>query len=327
MLFQSGSLAVRRLVEADVPLLTKWMSDPRVLQYFGGLNDVHDEAKIRADCFDDDVDIRCMFELDGRPIGYIQFCPSTDSNYGFAPSDNMWGIDLYIGEPELWNKGIGTQLLRASAEYLLSSGRASVVTIDPLIYNTRAVRSYEKAGFRKHHFMPRNEMHEGLYRDSWLMVFGPPSPFRVEKLAALHIEALEPLAQEAEAQGFEFMRRLIDDYTSGTNRFDKPGEAMFGVYEGEAMIGFGGLNIDSYLNHPRVGRVRHVYVLAAHRRHGAGRDLLMAIITAARPHFDLLRLRTNTPEGAKFYESVGFEHRPFDDDATHIIQFTPLPLP
>ncbi len=139
ILFQSGSLTVRRLVEADVPLLTKWMSDPRVLQYFGGRDDVHDEARIRKNCFSDEIDVRCMFELEGRPIGYIQFCPSTDSNYGFAPSDNMWGIDMYIGEPDLWGKGIGWHAVRAGADYLLSSGQASVVTIDPLIYNTRAV--------------------------------------------------------------------------------------------------------------------------------------------------------------------------------------------
>jgi len=221
-------------------------------------------------------------------------------------------------------------VVRAGAEFLLHSGWADVVTIDPLIYNTRAVRSYEKAGFRKVRLMPQCELHEGLYRDSWLMVFGLSSPLRVARLDALPIDEVEPLAHEAEMQGFEFMRRLIDDYTSGKNRFDKPGEAMFGVYDsahGAVLIGFGGLNIDLYAKHPRVGRVRHVYVLEPHRRRGAGRMLLIEIISAARPHFDLLRLRTHTQAGARFYESIGFTRATQNSDATHVIQFTPLPLP
>jgi len=73
--------------------------------------------------------------------------------------------------------------------------------------------------------------------------------------------------------------------------------------------------------------VRHVYVRQPYRRRGAGRALLMAVITAARPSFDLLRLRTDTLEGARFYESLGFQPRPHDDDATHVIQFAPWPVP
>ncbi len=166
--------------------------------------------------------------------------------------------------------------------------------------------------------MPCNEMHEGLYRDSWLMVFGSPSPFRVETLDAPPIEAIEPLAQEAATQGFEFMRRLnlTTTYPAETASIN-PGRRCLActANESNALVGFGGLNIDGYLHHPRVGRVRHVYVLAAHRRCGAGRDLLMALITAARKHalnksegFDICCGCAPThAEGARFYESIGFQ--------------------
>ena len=299
MLFQTGALSVRRLTEADIPQLAKWMSDPRVLKYFGGRNAVHDEVKIREDCFSDEIDVRCMIELDGAPIGYIQLCPSDDGGSGYASDKTVWGIDLYIGEPDYWNRGLGTRVVRAAAEFLIEVGWAQVVTIDPEMWNVRAVRSYEKAGFRKVRFMPQCELHEGVYRDSWLMVFGLDLPFRIERLNSLPIDAVEPLAREAEAQPqpLTFMRRLINEYASGVNRFDQPGEAMFGAYAGDALVGFAGLNIDPYAHHPRVGRVRHVYVLASHRRSGAGRAMLLDIISVARPHFDLLRLRTNTAEG------------------------------
>jgi aminoglycoside 6'-N-acetyltransferase len=321
--FEFAKLRVRDWTEADIPILAKWMSDPRVLRYFAGRDDPHDEARMRAIYFEECEDIRCVFEFDGAPIGYIQFCPHEQGDYGFAPDERGWGIDLYIGEPVYWQRGIGARVVRASAEYLLASGRADRVTIDPEIWNARAIRSYEKAGFAKWRFLPRAELHEGEMRDAWLMVFGLPAD-RAVRLAALPLATLELLAREAEAHGFEFVRRLVADYASGANRFDKPGEALFGVFDGVALIGVGGLNVDHYADDPAVGRVRHVYVRAAHRRKGAGRALLTSIMSAAAPTCKTLRLRTNTAEGARFYESLGFE-RVDDGDATHAIHFAPWP--
>jgi GNAT superfamily N-acetyltransferase len=200
------------------------------------------------------------------------------------------------------------------------------VTIDPETWNTRAIRSYERAGFAKWRFLPRAELHEGEWRDVWLMVFGLPAP-RVARLDELPFAELASVAQEAEVQGFEFVRKLISEYHSGANRFDKPGEALFAVYDDDGLIGVGGLNVDHYAHDPRVGRVRHVYVLASHRRCGAGRALVTAIMTSAMTSFDVLRLRTNTPEGARFYESLGFEQLKNDADATHSVRFGSAPLP
>ena len=43
--------------------------------------------------------------------------------------------------------------------------------------------------------------------------------------------------------------------------------------------------------------------------------------------FAELRLRTNTREGALFYESLGFAPATDIDSATHLIRFAPKPLP
>jgi aminoglycoside 6'-N-acetyltransferase len=324
--FETGRLRVRDWEENDISFLAKWMSDPRVLQFFGGRDDPHDEARMRDEFFEATNDICCIFEWDGEPLGYIQFCPGAWPEFDHSPCQNVWSIDLYIGEPDYWHRGIGTQVVRAGAEYLLASGRADRVTIDPETWNTRAIRSYEKAGFAKWRFMPRAELHEGEMRDAWLMVFGLPAP-RVVQLDELPLDAVEPLAHEATGQGLDFMRRLMDDYRSGANRFDKPGEALFGVYDESRLIGVGGLNIDAYANDPRISRVRHVYVLASHRRCGAGRALVTAIMSQAMHVFDVLRLRTNTREGAAFYESLGFDRLEDPSQATHAVRFGPVPAP
>lgn len=171
MLFQSSSLLVRRLTEADLPQMAKWESDPRVLAYFGGRDDPHDLEQLREYNFspNDPTQYRCLIEYDGLPIGYIQFY--TQDGRGYPPHEQTWNIDLYIGEPACWGRGIGTQLLRATAEYCLRVEHADRVLIDPEAWNTRAIRCYEKAGFTKVRLLPQDEWHEGAWRDCWLMEY------------------------------------------------------------------------------------------------------------------------------------------------------------
>lgn len=326
MEFTAGDITVRPWHEADLPLVAKWMSDPRVLKYFGGRDDASDEARMREVFAEDTPDHRCIFSLAGESIGYIQFCPMDRGEFGFPVHERVWGMDLYIGEPALWNRGIGARLVRAGAEHLLARGFADRVTIDPEAWNLRAVRSYEKAGFVKRMLMPRSELHEGEWRDNWLMEFLPQHGLRVERVTELPLRELQPLRDEATTQGFEFAGRLLDEFASGRNRFDKRGEALFIVRNRDVFAGIGGLNIDPYANDPGVGRVRHVYVMDAQRRQGAGRALLMTILSAAFEAFSELHLRTNTTEGALFYQSLGFSQLN-SPSATHIFRFSPKPLP
>jgi hypothetical protein len=139
----------------------------------------------------------------------------------------------------------------------------------------------------------------------------------VRRLSDLLVHELQPLLEESLAQDLKFVERLVNDYASGSNRFDQAGEAVFGVYAGGQLVAIGGLNRDPYLPGADTGRARHVYVLAAWRRRGVGRQLMQAIIDAARSHFRLLTLRTVNPEADAFYRAIGFCTEPAIDGATH----------
>lgn len=117
---------------------------------------------------------------------------------------------------------------------------------------------------------------------------------------------LAPLVEESEREGFRFLARLRREFDDGTNRFDAPGEALLGCHRGAELVAVGGLNRDPYSPEPRVGRLRHLYVSPAFRRRGVGRALVDALVAAARPHFGVLLLRTDTPAAARFYEARGF---------------------
>ena len=141
----------------------------------------------------------------------------------------------------------------------------------------------------------------------------------VERVTELPRDGLETLVIESERAGLSFVRRLAEEWASGRNRFDGPGEALFAALTCDCVIGVCGLNIDPYTTAPRVGRVRHLYVLTAHRRLGTGAQLVRTVIAAARDPFDTLRLSTQNPAAALLYEALGFERSTGVVDCTHVL--------
>jgi GNAT superfamily N-acetyltransferase len=142
---------------------------------------------------------------------------------------------------------------------------------------------------------------------------------RLEPITTLDDE-IDHLIAEANADGHFFVQRLRDAWASGENRFDRPGELLLAARIDGSLVGVGGLNVDPYAQTPGVARLRHLYVARRARRLGVGSALVQHIVTAARPHFAIVRLRTDSPDAAAFYLRLGFQ--PTDQtDATHILRF------
>jgi GNAT superfamily N-acetyltransferase len=142
---------------------------------------------------------------------------------------------------------------------------------------------------------------------------------KVVKIKKLPLDDLRPLLEESRELGFEFLDRLVLEYHNGINKFQKPGEALFGIYRDQQLIAIGGLNRDPYLAESDIGRVRHVYVLDAYRNQGIGKLLVQTIIEQAEGHFRLLTLRTFSDQANGFYCAVGFQTKPKINHATHHI--------
>jgi len=142
----------------------------------------------------------------------------------------------------------------------------------------------------------------------------------IERLTHLTPELLAAPIAESEAHGLRFVRRLTDEWLNGVNRFDQPGEALFAVRDAADVVAVSGLNIDPYTTDPATGRVRHLYVLAAHRRRGLGERLVTEIIAAARGRFHTLRLSTSNPDAARLYERLGFRPRADIAKCTHVME-------
>lgn len=171
MIIQANGFVVRFVKDEDIPLLAKWLSNPNVLQYYEGRDNPFNEERVKKKFFNrGDHVSRCIFQYKGIPIGYVQFYPVTNlKEYKDIP--NVYGMDQFIGEPEYWNQGIGTKLVKTVVNYLTSKLQAERIIMDPRVENVRAIHCYEKCGFVKRKLLPKHEWHEGEYRDCWLMEY------------------------------------------------------------------------------------------------------------------------------------------------------------
>ncbi|MBS4193593.1 GNAT family N-acetyltransferase [Lederbergia citri] len=175
MLFQNDKLVVRTLTLEDHLFLAKWLSDPVVLEFYEGRDNPFSEEKVLKKFYNrNDGTYRCIVEYERISIGYIQFYPLDDEDkkdYGYFDTNPIYGMDQFIGEPYYWNQGIGQLLVQSMVQFLIKEKQAEKIVMDPQTWNERAIRCYEKSGFKKVKLLPKHELHEGEYRDCWLIEF------------------------------------------------------------------------------------------------------------------------------------------------------------
>lgn len=117
---------------------------------------------------------------------------------------------------------------------------------------------------------------------------------------------LAGLVEESTAQGYNSLRRLVAEWLSGVQRFDRHGEGLFVALREGRVAGVCGLEVDRAGADPSVGRLRDMYVSTVHRRSGVGRALAARALSEARESFAHLMLQADTPGARTFFTSLGF---------------------
>ena len=131
----------------DLPLVKRWLAAPHVVQWWG--NTYEQFELVRGDLEVEAMD-QYVVTTNDRPFGYLQcYDPMVwpDNGLGAHPAGTR-GIDQFIGESEMLERGHGSAFIRIFIERLLKAGSPRVIT-DPDPNNHRAIRAYEKAGFAK----------------------------------------------------------------------------------------------------------------------------------------------------------------------------------
>lgn len=184
-LTRDGDVAIRRMRDApeDYELFVRWRNEPHVAEWW---NTDDDPAPLTLDHVLQEYGPHadpwvsgCFITVRHRPIGYVQFYPwaaepDEAREMGIPDPDASYGLDIFIGEPDMVGRGLGSRSVALVARHLFEThGATSVALLTPL-GNDRAHRAYEKAGFRKVKETLDTDVVDGERRMSWLMVLDRP---------------------------------------------------------------------------------------------------------------------------------------------------------
>ena len=153
-------VTLRPLEDPDAPRLAEIAAEPEVARWWLGLTeqDILEKAGPAEDAFVFAV------EHEEELIGLAQADEELDPDYRHA------NIDLFLTTAR-HGQGLGADTVRTLARWLFDERGHHRITIDPAVANERAIRSYERVGFRRVGVMRRYERgadgnwHDGLLLD------------------------------------------------------------------------------------------------------------------------------------------------------------------
>jgi aminoglycoside 6'-N-acetyltransferase len=135
-------------------MLVNWHLDPEVMRFWDDHTFTHDEMATRLARPTVDAYI---IEADGEAVGYLQAW--------FGDTADLGGLDMFL-VPTARGRSLGPDAARTVAHYLTAHAGRTRITVDPYVWNERAIRGWLTAGFRP--IQEREPDQEHLYR--WLLM-------------------------------------------------------------------------------------------------------------------------------------------------------------
>ncbi len=178
-----NEISIRELTKdkQDIERLLKWKNNEKVAKYYDGIKKYTiDEVRSKyINKIDEEGMFPCIIEFNKLPIGYIQFynIDSTiyeipEEKYKELVEDNQkaMAIDLFIGEDDYRDKGIGTKTIKILIDTLFNKYKVDLILIDPKTNNGRAIKCYKKCGFQECFIQKNREEMNGILYDNLIMV-------------------------------------------------------------------------------------------------------------------------------------------------------------
>jgi aminoglycoside 6'-N-acetyltransferase len=152
-------VVVRPATRAHVDRLAEILAEPEVARWWRS----DDGKRAAAEFVEGDGSVPFAIELEGDVIGGMQYAEEEDPEYRHA------GIDIFLATAHQ-GASLGTEALRLLARHLIEERGHHRLVIDPAAANERAIRAYERVGFRPVGVMREYELGaDGTWHDGLLM--------------------------------------------------------------------------------------------------------------------------------------------------------------
>lgn len=150
-------VVLRPMTEADRPSLEAIVADPAVAAYWGS-----DTVELEPPGGEEPVH-QWVVLVDGAVAGYVQAYEELEPQYTYA------GMDIFLA-PAFHGRGLGPEVLRVVARWLIDVRGHHRLVIDPRADNARAVAAYERIGFRRVGVLRQYDRgRDGVLRDGLLL--------------------------------------------------------------------------------------------------------------------------------------------------------------
>jgi len=155
-------LDLRPISMADAELFVRWLNDPDVSQYLGRelpLTLEEEKAWIGKQAGDPSNFVLVLVHREERsPIGSAGL-------HGVSGPNRKAVFGIQIGEKEFWNQGLGLEATELMLEIAFERLNLNRVELDVYETNPRAIRVYERAGFRAEGVARQGRWIRGSYVD------------------------------------------------------------------------------------------------------------------------------------------------------------------
>lgn len=143
----------RPLTWSDLPLLHEWLNRPHVAEWWEGTTSLEYVQQTHGKDLESTVIWQFFACLGDVPVGYTQL-------YRVLGADRDWwqdetdpgarGIDQFLANEAQLGRGLGSAMVRQFLIRTFSEDpTVTKIQTDPAPHNGRAIRAYEKAGFRR----------------------------------------------------------------------------------------------------------------------------------------------------------------------------------
>ena len=158
-------IRLRAIERSDIPTFVRWFNDPEVRQYlqmYMPMSQAQEERWFEAQLEDRSGQIFGIETLDGTLIGNIGL---QDIDW----KDRRAVLGIVIGDKEYWNSGYGTEAITTLLRFSFKQMNLHRIWLRVYAYNQRAIRCYEKCGFKLEGCLRQARFHDGEYYDELIM--------------------------------------------------------------------------------------------------------------------------------------------------------------
>lgn len=165
------TLRLREIERHDLASINRWRNDPEVVASLGSnfhfIGPEVDERWFERYLSRRPQDVRLAILANEHLIGVVYLL-------GADPTNRDAEFAIMIGERAYWSRGFGEAATRAMLAHAFNDLNLHRVHLSVLAENHRAIRLYQKVGFRAEGTLEQAVFKNGAYRDVVLMALLAP---------------------------------------------------------------------------------------------------------------------------------------------------------